>query len=256
MRRLHGFGPAVAALLPLLPVFAAGCASNPQADALRAALASVPVCCSSPREFPFRPVAIGQRAVVAIDAMSPAFVFPGGKSFFGAFALPTSPGPAFATVASFPVLRKNTLNEWVGSYFSPVFIFYDERFQPSAPFEAPTRFMFNGNGQRFAAVRAPVPPHARYLAVFTDARLLKTTLPVPVEFSTAGTNVVACDISGKAAGDPANATPVASLCGLFAGLSIYTPPQSGTWYATVPYSAGGNLELWLSGPSSSPDVTR
>jgi hypothetical protein len=247
LRRPHRSWPAVTVWVALLALLATGCASSPPAEDLRAALDSAPVCCTSPREFPFRPVAIEQRAAVVIDARSPVYRFPHGKSFLAAFALPMSPHPAFATVATFPVLGKNLLNEWVGSYFSPVLLFYDEQFQPSGPFEGPTAFMFNGNGRRFSALRVPVPPQARYLVVYTDARLLNTTLPVPVEFSTVDTNAVACDVSGRAVADLGTSALVTTLCGIFAGLSIYTPPQAWTWYATIPYSAGGNLELWLSG---------
>lgn len=247
LQRSHRVACAIAVLLPMLPVLVAGCASNPQADELRTALQAAPVCCSRPSDFPFRPLAIAQRTELPIDTASPAFNFPQGKSFFGAFVLPASPRPAFATVASFPVLRKNALDEWGGSYFAPVFIFYDEHFMPSAPFEAPARFLFDGNGRRFSALRAPVSPEARYLVVLTDARRLNTTLPIPTEFNSVDTSAVACDTSGKAA-DPGTAALAAALCGLFAGLSIYTPAQSGTSYATIPHAAGGNLELWLSMP--------
>lgn len=247
MRRSHRSLTTVAALAALLPSLTTGCASDPQAENLRNALESVPTCCTGPGAFPFRPTVIEQRTVVAIDAQSPAYGFPRGKSFFAAFALPTAPQPIIATVASFPVLRKNGLNEWIGSYFAPAILFYDESFQAVGSFEGPTRFLFNGNGRRFSALHAPVPANARYLVVFTDPRLLSTTLPVPVEFSTLDTSTVACDLSGRAAGAPP-ADPITALCGLFAGLSIYTPPPSEISYATIPRAAGGNLELWLTGP--------
>lgn len=246
MRRSHRSLTA-AALIALLPSFTTGCASDPQAESLRNALESVPTCCTSPAAFPFRPTEIEQRTVVAIDAQSPAYRFPRGKSFFAAFALPTAPQPTLATVASFPVLRKNVLNEWIGSYFAPAILFYDGSFQAVGAFEGPTRFLFNGNGRRFSALQAPVPAKARYLVVFTDARLLSTTSPVPIEFSTVETSVMGCDPSGRAAG-AGPADPTTALCGLFAGLSIYTPPASGLSYATIPRAAGGNLELWLTGP--------
>jgi hypothetical protein len=231
----------------MLLAFVTGCASNPQADELRRSLESAPVCCSSPMSFPFKPVAMEQRVIVALDARSPVYGFPNGKSYFGAFALPASPHASFATVASFPVIRRNALNEWYGSYFSPMLMFYDEVFQPSGRFGGAPRFMFDGNGRRFSVLRASIPRNARYLAVFTDARLANATLPVPIEFSTADTSAVTCDASGRAAGAVPD-SEIGALCGLFAGVSIYAPSQSWTSYATVPYAAGGNLELWLSGP--------
>lgn len=234
--------------LVALAALVTGCASNGRTDALGKALATAPACCTGPREFRFHPAAIGQRVVFTLDQRSPVHAFSHGRSFFKALALPESPRAAFVTVASFPVVEKGRLNDWRGRYFAPSIVYFDANFEPSQPFDGPTNFMFNGNGRRFSAFRAPVPPDARYLAVFSDARLLDATVPIPVEFTVQNTQAVACDISGKPVGAAPDAGLFTALCGLFAGLTVYTPPATGTWYATIPYSAGGNLELWLSGP--------
>lgn len=234
--------------LVVLAALVTGCASSGRTDALEKALATAPACCAGPREFRFDPAAIGQRVVFTLDERSPVHAFPNGRSFFKALALPESPLPAFVTVASFPVVLKGRLNEWGGHHLSPSIVFFDANFEPSHVFDGPSTFMFTGNGRRFSAFRVPVPPDARYLSVFTDARLLDATVPIPVEFTVQNTQAVACDISGKPDGAAPDVGLFTALCGLFAGLTVYTPPTTGTWYATMPYSAGGNLELWLSGP--------
>jgi hypothetical protein len=234
--------------LGALAVLMAGCASSGRDDALEKALATSPACCAGPREFRFDPATIGQRVVFTLDERSPVHAFPRGRSFFKALALPESPRATFVTVASFPVVEKGSLNEWRGRYFAPSIVYLDANFEPSQPFDGPPNFMFNGNGRRFSAFRAPVPPDARYLVVFTEARLLGGTVPVPVEFAVQNTQAIACDISGKTAGATPDPGLFTALCGLSAGLTVYTAPATGTWNAAVPYSAGGNLELWLSGP--------
>lgn len=237
-----------ACALGALAVLMAGCASSGRDDALEKSLARAPACCAGPGEFRFDPATIGQRLVFTLDERSPVYAFPHGRSFFKALALPDAPRAAFVTVASFPVVEKGRLNDWRGRFFAPSIVFFDASFDPSHPIDGRTNFMFNGNGRRFSAFRVPVPPDARYLAVFTDARLLGGTVQVPVEFAVQNTQSVACDISGKAVGVTPDAGLFTALCGLFAGLSVYTTPATGTWNAAVPYSAGGNLELWLTGP--------
>jgi len=234
--------------LGALAALMAGCASSGRNDALENALATAPACCASPREFRFDPATIGQRVVLTLDERSPVHAFPHGRSFFKALALPNAPRAAFATVASFPVVEKGRLNEWRGRYFAPSIVYFDANFEPTDPFDGPPNFMFNGNGRRFSIFRVPVPPDARYLAIFTDARLLGGTVQVPVEFAVQNTQSVACDISGTPVGATPDSGLFTALCGLFAGLTIYTTPVTGTWNAAVPYSASGNLELWLSGP--------
>lgn len=58
-----------------------------QSSAL-AALAAAPLCCTSLRELPYRPIGPDFSGSVRIDRAAPAFHFDSGKSFFRAFALP------------------------------------------------------------------------------------------------------------------------------------------------------------------------
>ncbi|WP_427914823.1 MalM family protein [Ramlibacter sp. MMS24-I3-19] len=47
-------------------------------------------CCADVRGLPYSPLAVGQTVKFKLDGASPAFVFTGGKSFFQAFALPST----------------------------------------------------------------------------------------------------------------------------------------------------------------------
>lgn len=231
-------------------VLVAGCATNDPAKALQSALAAVPSCCASPREFPFEPVAIDQRHAIRIDQRSPAYSFPDGKSFFRPIALPASPQPATATIVSFALVDKAGLNERVGYYFLPIVLFYDAGFDPSPPFKSVTKFLFDGRGRRFSAFQVPVPRDARYLAIFTDARILNVAIPIPVEFTTMATHTMTCESATRAAPASMDRTLIEALCGLFNGAPVYVPPSNGQRYASIPNGAGGDLELWLSGPAA------
>ncbi len=239
----------------------AGCNLQHRANSLKKALNSAPVCCASPREFPFEPAALEQRIAFSIDERSPVFAFPTGRSFFKGFALPSSPRPAMATIVSYAEVEKGPLNQWTGSYFSPMVVTFDENRLPSRPIEGVRRFLFDGMGRRFSVLQVPVAPDARFMAIHTDAGLMDTTIAVPVEFAAQGTNALTCGATGGGTiGGQTDLEPMArALCGLFAGAPVYAPPATSEWNASIPYTAGGELELWLSAPRApvdSPAVTR
>lgn len=241
----------VGALMSTAALFGmTGCDVQHRADALKKALKSAPVCCASPRELPFEPTALEQRIAFSIDEWSPVFAFPTGRSFFKGFALPSSPRPATATVVSYIELEKGPLNQWNGGYFSPVVVTFDENRLPSHPIDGVRRFLFDGMGRRFSVLQVPVAPDARFMAIHTDAGLMDTTIAVPVEFAAQGTNALTCGATGGGTigGQTDLESMAKALCGLFAGAPAYAPPAASDWNATIPYAAGGNLELWLSGP--------
>jgi len=87
--------PALALGLSLL----GGCAvTHEQA---REQLAAVGSCCAGYADFPYRPLAAGETAILEIGSKSPAFAFPAGKSFFEAFRLPDRRGAAWVRVRSY-----------------------------------------------------------------------------------------------------------------------------------------------------------
>jgi maltose operon protein len=90
-------GMAVAAILE-----GASACSIPYADVMKSFEAAAP-CCSSMAGFLYRPLSYGQELKIELNASSPAYFFPSGKSYFAAFALPIFEGPYRVTVESFMV---------------------------------------------------------------------------------------------------------------------------------------------------------
>lgn len=228
---------------------------------MRTALEARPVCCSGPREFPFESAALEQRYAFTIDESSPAFAFPTGKSYFKGFALPASPKPMAATIVSYAVVEKASLNKWTGHYFSPIVVFYDENLRPSRQLEGIRKFLFDGQGRRFSAFQVPVAPDARFMVIYADAHHLNTKFQVPVEFATRDTEAIVCGAPSESlyAGRPDMALLAKAMCGLFTETTVYVPPQTWEWHASVPYSPGGELVLWLMPPDSKeglPSATR
>lgn len=238
-----------------------GCDVQHRANSLKQALKSAPVCCASPSEFPFEPAALEQRIAFSLGERSPVFEFPTGRSFFKGFALPSSSRPATATIVSYAELAEGPLNQWTGGYFSPVVVTFDENRLPSRPIGGVRRFLFDSMGRRFSVLQVPVARDARFMAIHTDASLMDRTIAVPIEFAAQGTNALTCGATGEGTfGGQTDLEPMAkALCGLFAGAPVYAPPAASDWNASIPYAAGGELELWLSAPRSvadSPAATR
>ncbi len=228
----------------------AGCASNRGTTAPEAALATAPSCCASPRDFPFEAAESDERIAFSIDERSSAYPFASGRSFFKAFALAESPQPVTATTVSFADMEQSTLGGWTGRYFAPVVVFYDAVFKAYGPFQGVPDFLFDGRGRWFTALRTPIPPHARYMVVMTDARLLHDNVRIPAVFRPTGAKTQDCASAAGSSTAAAGAMSMETLCGLFAGAPVYAPAAKSGSSVPIPYSAGGDLALWLSPPAA------
>lgn len=110
----------------LLATVAGGCQQHNltrSADALYAA----PACCSGVADLPFQAVELGKEQPIPLEDTSPAFVFPEGKRFFRALALPSWNGPLQITVYS------DLARSFGGAsgVVRPTVRLYDAQFQPT-----------------------------------------------------------------------------------------------------------------------------
>jgi maltose operon protein len=64
-------------------------------------LAAATPCCSSLQSLPYQPLRPGEKVVFDVDERSPSFVFPSGKSYFKAFALPENGAPGRIELRSY-----------------------------------------------------------------------------------------------------------------------------------------------------------
>lgn len=91
-------------------------------------------CCRSLADIAYQPLRVGQSTTHPINASSPLFEFSGGRSFFGAFALPVFTGQYHLVVSS------HALDDGAGPQqmylFRPVAVTLDENFQVVRRLEA------------------------------------------------------------------------------------------------------------------------
>lgn len=131
-----------------------------------------PVCCASPREFPWRNLDIGVEQKVAIGMEAPVSTFAYedrdfGRSYFAAFALPASDRPYRLIVSSQLVERT----------FYPLVLFYDRDFKPIKLWGAPDfpweeRTMTEGRRVEGSGVILPA-DEARYFVIFTGESFVR-----------------------------------------------------------------------------------
>jgi len=133
------------------------------------------VCCTSASEFDFVQLSPNGETQVVISERSPVYAFPTGKSYFAAFALPVTRGPA---VLKIKTVRLGLL-VFDSQVFCPAFTFYDREKQSTKTERAwlvyrPARWI--GKGYWSSQVR--IPAGAEYLAVHTAADDVGTSLEI------------------------------------------------------------------------------
>ncbi|MBW8191745.1 hypothetical protein K0504_11930 [Neiella marina] len=110
----------LAASLFLGSVAPAAAYDEPSASELVSSLSQTNDCCASIAEFSFQPMAIDGIVDLMIDANSPAYSFPSGKSYFAAIKLPDN-------VPTFSVYIKSRAKK---SVFAPAALLLDANRQP------------------------------------------------------------------------------------------------------------------------------
>jgi hypothetical protein len=160
----------------------AGCAtpgSPGDWDPEREALAKVPVCCRSPAEFEFEPVAIRQPLSVDINARSRVFEFAGEKSYFRAFRLPET-----ANILSLVVIAeapRKDLPSGVGMFY-PGLVFLDENKEPVFTLP-PTEAGYVDPMRLHALTLIGSKDRWRYFVVYTAPQALREGMPVQTKVS-------------------------------------------------------------------------
>lgn len=102
LRLMCGMWASVVRIAAAVILVGASACSVPYADVMKSFEAAAS-CCTSMDGFLYRQLSHGQELKVELNASSPAYLFPSGKSYFAAFALPIFERPYRITVESFVV---------------------------------------------------------------------------------------------------------------------------------------------------------
>lgn len=101
-------------------------------EALPKRLATVPACCASLAELPYRNVTEAGTIRAAIGLDSPAYNFDSGKSFFAAYRIDNLPRPLALRIGSSLTADPTSISRLIGMpgnlIFAPVVLILDERF--------------------------------------------------------------------------------------------------------------------------------
>jgi hypothetical protein len=160
-------------LFALAGALAAGCAPPLQQQAVEVEL--TPACCSSPREFEFVPIAIGQEVRLEVGADAPVFDFGDGKSRFRGVSMASGERRWLAIKSRF------TLATVGNQYFHPVVTFYDVGFARISEMESRLTVRSDSVfGELYEGGDVQVPEGAVYAVFWTSQSVLAHwTRPVP-----------------------------------------------------------------------------
>jgi maltose operon periplasmic protein len=170
-------------LASLIGLLVAGCAT-PLATQ-RASLAGKAVCCGSPSEFTYSPLASERKAVVEITEAAPAYAFPSGKSYFAAFKLESKRNRTLLVESEFNGVL-------IGQFFQPTCMFLDVNHRPlrtdsPAMDFVPSTLIPHSDAHMAGALK--VPDNAEYVVIYTTGvseSTAKATIPGGVGVFIAG----------------------------------------------------------------------
>ena len=151
-----------AILASVLSLLIAGC-TIPLAIQ-QASLAGRAVCCSSLSEFKYSPLASNQKMTVEISEVAPAYVFPGGKSYFAAFKLEQKPNRTLFVESEFN-------GPLIGQFFQTTCLFLDADYKPLQTITPALSFVphsYSPYADAHMAGELKVPDNSEFVVVHTS----------------------------------------------------------------------------------------
>lgn len=141
-------------------------------------LEAAKVCCANAKEFKYEPLPPLESTDFEISVESPAFEFPGGKSYFKAFALPPYAAPYLIWIESFEGLHRPPGPQlYSASVLVPAAMFLDASFAVTrvvdeAAFRRVDGSLFPREALRLQAAVPVGPENAqeRYVVIFAPRR--------------------------------------------------------------------------------------